>query len=193
MKHTHAVTVKILGLGLLIGQMPIKADSFSPFNVINPGKWFDNTDDRGPYHEPPPIPPPGYGVPYGVPSAVGPVFAPPPVYVAPVAPMVPNPVPTVIPPNYSYSPAPINNYPATVNTPNTLPNYQNNNEPSREQMSQRIRELEKRLEEIEAQNRKTPPTAPPATPPASTYEYYPVDQTPKDISNYPFRPLDGSR
>jgi hypothetical protein len=52
-------------------------------------------------------------------------------------------------------------------------------------MAERIRKLEDRIQQMEAERQTT--SGAPTTPPPASYQYYSGDQTP---TKYPFRPLD---
>lgn len=155
---------------LIVIFTPLYANDFSPFNMINPNKWFDNRrDDYGPYDEPLPPPPPPplpyYPTPYGIPYAIP--------YTVPHWNNYPPPVTPTLP----------NSPPVTVDTEDFTTRY------SKDQMAHRIKELETRLEEIEANNR--PSISKPATPSSKVYPSYSGDQTFDNTkSAYPFRPLD---
>jgi hypothetical protein len=65
--------------------------------------------------------------------------------------------------------------------------------PTRQEMENRIKDLEKRLEDMEAKNRENVPAPKPTSRPPTSYQYYSGDQTPASASKYPFRPMDLGR
>lgn len=160
-----------------IASASIYADDFNPFNVINPNRWFENRrEDYDYYREPlPPLPPPGYGVPYLMPHAnpyvnpYGTFYG----YAAPAIPITPN-YPPIIP-NTAIKPE---EHPSSL---------------SKKQMESYIKELEARLEKIEAKNRQNVYAPKPATPSTNTNQYYSGDQLFNNATQYPFRPLDNER
>ncbi|KOR30775.1 hypothetical protein TI04_04170 [Achromatium sp. WMS2] len=149
----------ILGLGCLLNQGIVNADNFSPFNVINPNRWFDDRDnDYHAYDNPPPLPPPVYAPPYAVPPPVTP-----PIY-HPAVPPVPVPVTPGYPaanPNYGnwqYN----TNYNGYINRANNggynpSGQYADPNTQSSTEMVDRIQRLEQRLDNVEARGYEPAP------------------------------------
>jgi hypothetical protein len=208
-----------VGLGALLTQGPAAADGFNPMSMMNPTKWFGKRGDSyGPDDDLPPPPPPGYGgppmgTPYGPPPGPG-YGPPPPGYAGPAAlppgglgpgyappgapPIIPRggytggygapAAPYAAPPStaagYGMAQAPGYRTPAVAST---------DTGPTREEMENRIKDLEKRLEDMEAKNRENVPAPQPTSPPPTSYQYYSGDQTPTSAAKYPFRPLDLGR
>ncbi len=184
------LTALAVGLGSQFALAPAQAEGFSPMTMMNPGKWFGGKDRDGPDGDYPPPPPPGYGAPYGAPG----YGAPPPGYGygygappagAPAYGRAPGAYGAPTAPGYAAPAAPSYGAPAA-------PAYEaaSTDEPSRQDMQDRIQELEQQLQEMEARNPAAVPAPQPTTPPPTTYEYYSGDQTP---SSYPFRPMDLGR
>jgi hypothetical protein len=181
------MVIAAIGFGSLSISRPTQADGFNPMTVMNPGKWFGKNNDH--YNSdddsaPPPPPPPVYPMSYGAPPGPGFIAPPPPVYAAPSMPVYAPPAIPVVP-NYT-APATGGYYPAPV------ANSQASGEPSKEEMARRIKELENRLEDMEAKNRQSIPAPQPTTPPPSSYQYYSGDQTPGATTQYPFRPMNAN-
>ncbi len=199
-----------VGLGCMSAATPAAASGFGPMNMMNPGKWFGNNNNRRDIDD---LPPPGYDVPYGapppgygygaLPPPGGPGYGAPP----PQAPPMFNAPPGAYgaPPsdpygggygNPGFSSAP--SYPSTpahapqTYAPKGATSYsQVDQGPSRAEMEGRIQELEQRLQEMEARSRAATPAPQPTTPPPASYQYYSGDQTQgqDQTQSYPFRPM----
>ncbi|KOR32058.1 hypothetical protein TI05_09665 [Achromatium sp. WMS3] len=208
--------VIILELNITIAPVVTYADSFNPIRMVNPSNWFDNRDnyyDR----EYPPVPPPGYGIPYHA-VPITPVPVTPAIPVTPTipitqgVPVTPVPITPNVPgygyyPNYATpgtlvapayptttSPYNSNNYYGNYsNTPNYPASASPKQSPSRAEMAHRIKQLEERLEDMEAKNRQAVQAPQPVSPPPTSYQYYSGDQTPQATTQYPFRPLNNKR
>lgn len=128
-----SVLVASLAVVLSTPLSPLYAEGFSPFNMMNPGRWFNknsNSSDDVPYDDQgayPPPPPPGYAPATGYAPAPG--YPPPGGFQG-------------YPPAYGQMP------PATP-PGNTV---QGSNA-----QDQRIRELEARIEQLEAEKRAQQP------------------------------------
>lgn len=215
---TAVVVAAMCGVGAASVSAPTMAEGFNPMKMMNPGKWFGKKDDHGPDGDYPPPPgagpwgapygAPGYGAPppgqgYGGPAAAAPYGTAQPRDIpgAPANPYYQRQAPAYGAPSAGYYPQaapgygmPPTGYPAPGYAAPAAPSYSAPTaqaDPSREQMEQRIDELERRLEAAESKQRATPP---PSSPPPSSYPYYSGDQTPPaapagNESPYPFRPL----
>jgi len=159
----------------IITASSINADEFNPFNIINPNNWFDEQRSSYYHHYDKPLSPPApplYGVPYVVPYNGYPVP-----YGGPPLPgywsgyTTPPPIATPLAPQY----------PATAAPTSSL---------SKDEMANRIKELEARLEAMEIKNRHT--IVAPKT--ATSSSNYSKDQIFNETtSQYPFRPLELER